>query len=96
MSTKISLNQNKTTQNTNGRGVRWGIDAIVELSDDEKLVVHRDEDTFDENDDVVFYKWDFKRLDLLFQNADHGRAFKNAIFSLWLKGVTEYIVGLDS
>ncbi len=50
------------------------------------------EDEYDENDDVVFYKWDFKRLDNLFADPGHGLAFKNAIFSLWLKGVTEYIV----
>ena len=54
-----------------------------------------DDDSLDESDDVVFYKWDFKRLDNLFNNPSHGRAFKNAIFSLWLKGVTEYIIGLD-
>ena len=54
------------------------------------------EDEYDENDDVVFYKWDFKRLDNLFADPGHGLAFKNAIFSLWLKGVTEYIVQLDS
>lgn len=92
----MSLNSgNKFIQNQRG-GVRWGIDAIVELSEEAKHWTASDEeDSLDESDDVVFYKWDFKRLDNLFKDPAHGRAFKNAIFSLWLKGVTEYIVGLD-
>lgn len=56
---------------------------------------HSSSDDTEDKDDVVFYKWDFKRLDQLFDEPRHGLSFRNAIFSLWLKGVAEYIVNLD-
>ena len=31
-------------------------------------------------------------MNSLFENPEHGRSFKNAIFSLWLKSVSDYIL----
>ena len=31
-------------------------------------------------------------MNSLFEDKEHGRSFKNAIFSLWLKSVSEYIL----
>ena len=50
----------------------------------------------DSDEFVKYYRWDFKRLDHLFSNKSHGRTFKNAVFSLWLQSVTDYISNLDS
>ena len=45
-----------------------------------------------DKDTVLVFKWDFKRMNSLFEDQEHGRSFKNAIFSLWLKSVSDYIL----
>lgn len=90
------MSLNSKVKNGQTFKVRWGIDAIIEEVENSKHHTDEDqEDSYEDQDDVIFYKWDFKRLDNLFDEPNHGRAFKNAIFSLWLKGVTEYIVNMD-
>ena len=57
-----------------------------------------DDNPFDSDSsdcDVTFFEWDIKRLNQLFDDPENGRAFKNAIFSLWLKSVTDYIYNLE-
>ena len=49
------------------------------------------DEEYDKNAILVF-KWDFKRMNSLFEDPEHGRSFKNAIFSLWLKSVSDYIL----
>ena len=45
--------------------------------------------------EITYFEWDIKRLNQLFSDKDNGRAFKNAIFSLWLKSVTDYIYTIE-
>lgn len=57
------------------------IDARVEEIVAKKKVVQKKNTFYQEEsltddeedlDDVIFYKWDFKRLDVLFENSQHG------------------------
>ena len=73
--------------------IRYNITVRVESKYGE--MPNNDDDYMDQSE-VIYFKWDFKRLDKLFSDPEHGSTFKNAIFSVWLKSITDYIVQVDN
>lgn len=62
-----------------------------EEEDEEEETLSGASEDYDRNS-VILFKWDFKRMTTLFEDEEHGRNFKNGIFSLWLKSVSDYIL----
>ncbi len=59
----------------------------------------------DEEGEVTFIKWNYQTLCKLLdetsaisspEEKQHCHAFRNAIHSLWMQSVTDYIVNIDN
>jgi hypothetical protein len=91
---------------SHGKKVNWHISCQVENEtiaakevnlDDEDDEVYEDssDSEYDDPNSILCFKWDFKRMRMLFKDPTHGRTFENTMYSLWLKSISDSVLQQD-
>ena len=79
----LSYLNRKSKTPSEAENINWGISCKVENASE------------GDSEPVIFYKFDFKTLDNLYCNKDHGADIKNAMLSFMLDHVSSYVLRVD-